>query len=112
MCQATRVAFVATSLPVLYYLGAAVLDRLLYLRNAGLHGCQEARKYPYWEPFFSLDLSNQRCQRTRRQRVYLAEIKRQYAVYGKTHEIRFLNARMIRSMDPKNTYTTRARLKR
>ena len=34
--------------------------------------------------------------------VYLAEIMRQYEAYGKTHEIRFLNARMIRTMDPKN----------
>lgn len=34
--------------------------------------------------------------------VYLAETMRQFAVYRKTHEIRFLNARMIRTMESKN----------
>ena len=101
MGQTSRSLLLAFFLFVVYHVGAGVLDWISYTRNRRLRGCQEAPRYPHKDPFFGLDLlikdtkEHTKC-------VYLAEIMRQYAVYGKTHEIRFLNARMIRTMDPRN----------
>ena len=104
MGQISRALFLATLILVLYYVGTSLLDRLSYRRSKRLHSCQEARRYPHWEPFFGLDLLIKNA-KEHAASVYLPEIKRQFAVYGKTHEIRFLNARMIRTMDPKNIQT-------
>ena len=101
MGQTSRSLLLALSLFIAYHVGAKILDRISYSRNRRLRGCQEAPRYPHKDPFFGLDLlikdtkEHNKC-------IYLAEIMRQYAVYGKTHEVRFLNARMIRTMDPKN----------
>ena len=84
-----------------YYAGAKIWNRLSYSRKKQMYGCQEAPRYPHKDPFFGLDLlikdtkEHTKC-------AYLSEISRQYSTYGKTHEIRFLNARMIRTMDPRN----------
>jgi len=101
MGQISRFLLLASSLLVVYYVGAKILDRLTYSRNKRLLGCQEATKYPHKDPVFGLDLLIKDT-KEHTESVYLAEIKRQYAVYGKTHEIRFLNVRMIRTMDSKN----------
>ena len=101
MGQTSRSLLLALSLFVMYYVGTNILDRISRARNKRLHGCQEATRYPHKDPFLGLDLlikdtkEHTKC-------VYLAEIMRQYAVYGKTHEVQFLNAKMIRTMDPKN----------
>lgn len=101
MGQTSLLLLLASSLLVAYYIGAKVLDRLSYSRDKRRHGCQDARKYPHKDPFFGLDLLIKDT-REHTNSVYLAEIKRQFAAYGKTHEIRFLNARMIRTMEPQN----------
>ena len=101
MAIVSRLLVLAFSFLAVYYIGAKILDRISYSNKKRLYRCQDAPRYPHKDPFFGLDLlvkdtkEHTNC-------VYLAEIKRQYAVHGKTHEIRFLNARMIRTMDPKN----------
>ena len=95
--------FLALGLTVLIlYLGITkLLDQRAYERKKRLHNCGEAVKYPHREPLLGLDLlikdtkEHTAC-------TYLKEIQRQYAVYGKTHEVRFLGQRMIRTIDPKN----------
>lgn len=101
MGQTSRLLLFALSLLIAYIVGAKILDRLSYSRDKRLHGCQDAKKYPHKDPFFGLDLLIKDT-KEHKNSVYLAEIKRQFAIYGKTHEVRFLNARMIRTMDPKN----------
>lgn len=101
MSQTSLLLLFASSLLVAYHVGAKVLDRLAYLRDKRRHGCQDAKKYPHKDPFFGLDLLIQDT-KEHTDSVYLAAIKRQFATYGKTHEIRFLNARMIRTMEPQN----------
>ncbi|KAF4630119.1 hypothetical protein G7Y89_g8022 [Cudoniella acicularis] len=87
---------------LILYIGITkLLDQRAYERKKRLHNCGEAVKYPHRESLFGLDLlikdtkEHTAC-------TYLKEIQRQYAVYGKTHEVRFLGERMIRTMDPKN----------
>lgn len=101
MSQTTRLLLLGFSLLVFYYIGAKALNRFSYSKAKRLYSCEDAKKYPHKDPFFGLDLLIKDTKEHTKS-VYLAEIKRQYAVYGKTHEIRFLNARMIRTMDPQN----------
>ena len=96
-----RSLILALFLYAVYYVRAKVLDRISYSRKKREHGCQKAPRYPHKEPFLGLDLLIKDTQEHTKS-VYLAEVMRQYAAYSKTHEIRFLNARMIRTMDPKN----------
>ena len=101
MAMMSRLLVLALSFLAFYCIGGKILDLISYTNKKRQHRCQDAPRYPHKDPFFGLDLlvkdtkEHTNC-------VYLAEIKRQYAVHGKTHEIRFLNARMIRTMDPKN----------
>ena len=101
MRQPPRSLLLALFLFAVYYVAAKVLDRISYSRKKREHDCQEAPRYPHKDPFLGLDLLIKDTKEHTKS-VYLAEIMRQYAAYGKTHEIRFLNARMIRTMDPKN----------
>lgn len=101
MGQPSRSLLLAFLLFAVYYVRAKVLDRISYSRKKREHGCQEAPRYPHKDPFLGLDLLIKDT-KEHTESVYLAEIMRQYAAYGKTHQIRFLNARMIRTMDPKN----------
>ena len=101
MDQISPLLLFASSLLVAYYVGAKVLDRIAYSRDKRRHGCQDAQKCPHKDPFFGLDLLIKDT-REHTDSVYLAEIKRQFAAYGKTHEIRLLNTRMIRTMEPQN----------
>ena len=101
MRQPPRSLLLALFLSAVYYVGAKVLDRISYSRKKRQLGCQEAPRYPHKDPFLGLDLLIKDTKEHTKS-VYLAEIMRQYEAYGKTHEIRFLNARMIRTMDPKN----------
>ena len=87
---------------IIYYIIIKVSESISYIKAKRLHGCQEAPKYPHEDPFFGLDLLIKDT-KEHSSGTYLAEVQRQYAVYGKTYEIRFLNARMIRTMDPKNS---------
>lgn len=101
MGQISRFIALGTGMLILYIAITKLLSRLAYSREKQRHGCAEAVKYPHKEPFFGLDLlmkdikQHTAC-------VYLKEIQRQFAVYGKTHQITFLGQRMIRTMDPKN----------
>lgn len=92
------------ALLIFYIAVTKLIDRRSYRRKKHQYGCSEAVKYPYSEPFIGIDLlvkgakEHTAC-------VYLEEIQRQYAVYGKTHEVRFLGRHTIRTMDPKNIQT-------
>ena len=97
------IAFGATAL-IVYIAITKLIDRRVYEREKRRNGCGEAVKHPHRDPLFGLDLlvkdakEHAAC-------IYLEEIQRQYAVYGKTHKVRFLGERMIRTMEPKNTQT-------
>lgn len=101
MTQVSYLLAISAALWIVYRSVTRFLDRRAYDRKRIQNNCGEAVKYPHTDPFFGLDLlikdtkEHTAC-------VYLKEIQRQFTVYGKTHEIRFLGERMIRTMEPKN----------
>jgi len=89
---------------ILYITMKAIVERHFYEVEKSRYGCGEAIKYPHKEPIFGLDLLFKSI-KEHEDGVYLQEIQRQYALYGKTHEIRLPGKRMIRTMDSKNIQT-------
>ncbi|KAF4620202.1 hypothetical protein G7Y89_g14620 [Cudoniella acicularis] len=69
--------------------GYGFLSWRAYEREKRRHGCGEAVKYPHKDPFFGLDLLI-KDMKDHTAGAYLKEIQHHCAVYGKTHEIRFL----------------------
>jgi hypothetical protein len=67
---------------IVYVAITALLDKQSYELEKSCYGCGEAVKYPHQEPIFGLDLllkdikEHKAC-------IYLKEVQRQYAVYGK-----------------------------
>lgn len=101
MGQLSQVIVLGLTSLLVYFVIATLLDRRSYEREKRQHGCGEATKYPHKEPFIGIDLLIKEA-KEHSAGTYLKAIQDEYATYGKTHEIRFLGKRMIRTMDPKN----------